>query len=225
MLWRLSATLAMPCPASWGRIEQLNPAVSAALISARPAADCSRTFSIRSTNVRSSAAAGPSVLDLRSDGSNQRATASGKAPAASRDARPVKLGDRSRGCADRRRWGGSGGATRVASPSADANAQASAVLKAAARAPAVEYRASGSLAIAVVMTSSSDLGRSGRTGQGRRRIDKVRVEDGKLGLPRVGRLTGEAVEEDAAEREDVRAAVEWPALDLLGGRVGDGTEE
>ena len=38
----------------------------------------------------------------------------------------------------------------------------------------------------------------------------MRLEDGELGLPRVRRLAGEAVEEDTAERVDVRAAVEGP---------------
>ena len=60
MLWRLSATLEIRRAASSGEIEQLNPAFNAARISRRPAADCSSTFSIRSTNVPMSAFVGVS---------------------------------------------------------------------------------------------------------------------------------------------------------------------
>src|SRR5712691_8497155 len=53
----------------------------------------------------------------------------------------------------------------------------------------------------------------------------MRVKDGEVGLPRVRRPAGEAVEDDTAERVDVRAAVERPALYLLGGAVIDGAKE
>ena len=53
----------------------------------------------------------------------------------------------------------------------------------------------------------------------------MRLHDRELGLPRVRRAAGEAVEEHTAEGVDVRAAVELLAQDLLRGAVVHGTEE
>jgi len=55
MLWRLSATLLIRRAASAFETLQARPALIAAETSRRPAADCVRTFSIRSTNGRKSA--------------------------------------------------------------------------------------------------------------------------------------------------------------------------
>src|SRR5829696_9915091 len=59
MLWRLSATLAICRPAARGASEQSNAPSSDALISSRPAVDCSSTFSTRSTKGRSRRSAPP----------------------------------------------------------------------------------------------------------------------------------------------------------------------
>jgi hypothetical protein len=53
----------------------------------------------------------------------------------------------------------------------------------------------------------------------------VRVEDGDLAVALERKLPGEALIEDAAERVDVGPAVERAALDLLGGRVVEGSDE
>ena len=53
----------------------------------------------------------------------------------------------------------------------------------------------------------------------------MREDDGELGLALEGPLAREGLEEDTAEPVDVRAAVDDPALDLLGRDVVNGADE
>src|SRR5512132_174702 len=51
------------------------------------------------------------------------------------------------------------------------------------------------------------------------------LEDGELAVAQVRRVAGETVEGNAAERVDIRPAVERAALDLLWSAVVDGAEK
>jgi hypothetical protein len=97
---------------------------------------------------------------------------------------------------------------------------------AATRAPQVAYRASG-----ILRERAGEDAVPGRRQVGlkllqpRRRLVQVREHDRELAVSLVGPLAGQALEEDAAERVDIRATVDRPAPNLLGGDVVDRADE
>ena len=117
--------------------------------------------------------------------------------------------------APRGRGGGAGARRGGASPR-------SAAAAAVARAPQLANRSSGAFAMAVATTASNAAGtlRPDLAGE-RRRLVHVGVDGRELAVAGERRLAGEALEEHAAQRVDVRPGVDRPALDLLGGDVGD----
>ena len=87
-------------------------------------------------------------------------------------------------------------------------------------------RSSGAFASAFATTSARPGGTVGaELGHGRRRLIDVGHDHGDVLVLAERRPAGEALEQDAAERVDVGASVDLPALSLLRGRVADRADE
>ena len=213
MLWRFSATL--PIRLATSALETLHPAasLSARAISWRPDADCLEDV-LDPVDERSEARAAGAALGVPcrperrsrgcdSDQQGERDDDPGPAPSPRRgDLRCVLPSGRGR--LGTHRCGGAS-RDRLAQVGRQRGARWVAVLSVFRHRPREEI---------------VEIRR-----QRRRRIVQVSLQHGDLAVARIGRLTREAVVDDAAERVEIRASVERLAANLLRAAVVDGAEE